>query len=119
MERLYADVIIDISHEAIDRSFQYIIPESLMDRVVIGSQVIIPFGRGNTRRKGYVIGIGDKTEYDTERLKSILEVDDKAVEIDSQLIRLAGFIKDRKSGLQIYKEKCCGKIKTFVYSKGA
>lgn len=114
MERLYADVIIDISHEAIDRSFQYIIPESLMDRVVIGSQVIIPFGRGNTRRKGYVIGIGDKTEYDTERLKSILEVDDKAVEIDSQLIRLAGFIKERYGSTMINALKTVMPVKNKV-----
>ena len=62
---LYADVIVDISHEAIDRTFQYQIPEDLKGQIEIGSQVNIPFGRGNSVRTGYVIGLSDKTEYDT------------------------------------------------------
>ena len=64
MQELYADVIIDISHEAIDRAFQYVIPEKLVSQIRTGCQVNIPFGRGNTMRTGYVIGISDRTEYD-------------------------------------------------------
>ena len=59
MRGLYADVIIDISHEAIDRTFQYAIPDDIAGRIQIGSQVNIPFGKGNNLRKGYVIGISD------------------------------------------------------------
>ena len=71
MRGLYADVIIDISHEAIDRTFQYAIPDDIAGRIQIGSQVNIPFGKGNNLRKGYVIGISDSTEYDESRIKSI------------------------------------------------
>ena len=53
MREIYADVIIDISHEAIDRVFQYIIPEKLEGDVTVGCQVNIPFGRGNSMRKEY------------------------------------------------------------------
>ena len=52
----YADIIIDISHEAIDRPFQYRIPDELQEKIQIGSMVKIPFGRGNHLRTGYVIG---------------------------------------------------------------
>ena len=45
MQELYADVIIDISHEAIDRAFQYVIPEKLVSQIRTGCQVNIPFGR--------------------------------------------------------------------------
>ena len=31
MSQKYADIIIDISHEAIDRTFQYIIPDELIE----------------------------------------------------------------------------------------
>ena len=31
MSQKYADIIIDISHEAIDRTFQYKIPEDIED----------------------------------------------------------------------------------------
>ena len=43
MSQKYADIIIDISHEAIDKTFQYIIPDELADALCIGMQVEIPF----------------------------------------------------------------------------
>lgn len=94
MSRKFADIIIDISHEAIDRTFQYIIPEELEGRVHLGVCVSIPFGRGNSVRKGYVIGLSDKAEIDESRLKSIISVNDKDVEVSGSLIELAAFIKE-------------------------
>ena len=56
----YANVIIDISHEKVDRPFQYRIPDSLKEKLAVGMCVQIPFGTGNRKRKGYVIEITDK-----------------------------------------------------------
>ena len=64
----YADIKIDISHEAIDRPFQYRIPDELQEKIQIGSMVKIPFGRGNHLRTGYVIGFSDQTEYQPDRI---------------------------------------------------
>ena len=50
----YADVIIDISHEKVDRDFQYRIPAELEQEIKQGVVVTVPFGKGNTLRKGYV-----------------------------------------------------------------
>ena len=44
---VYAAVIVDISHEKVDRPFQYRIPENLRGKVQIGTCVQIPFGAGN------------------------------------------------------------------------
>ncbi len=33
MSQKYADIIIDISHEGVDRTFEYKIPETLADRM--------------------------------------------------------------------------------------
>ncbi len=49
---MYADIIIDISHEKLDKAFQYAVPDELKDRVEIGSRVVIPFGSGNRRITG-------------------------------------------------------------------
>ena len=73
----YADIIIDISHEAIDRPFQYRIPDELQEKIQIGSMVKIPFGRGNHLRTGYVIGFSDQTEYQPDRIKKIAELCDR------------------------------------------
>ena len=42
----FAEIIVDISHEKVDRPFEYIIPDDLSEEVRVGSQVEIPFGRG-------------------------------------------------------------------------
>ena len=47
MAAKYADVIIDISHEKVDRPFQYKIPLTLMDVIAPGVRVHVPFGRSN------------------------------------------------------------------------
>lgn len=48
---MYADIVIDISHESLDRPFQYRIPESLVGQVQPGMWVLVPFGRMNTQKK--------------------------------------------------------------------
>ncbi|MBO6113962.1 MAG: primosomal protein N' [Lachnospiraceae bacterium] len=92
MSQKYADIIIDISHEAIDKAFQYIIPGELLDEVTVGSLVEVPFGRYNKTRKGYVINITDKASFDVDKLKSIDGLSDKSIRIEGNLIRLADFI---------------------------
>ena len=70
-KNIYADVIIDISHEKVDRPFQYRIPDELKGKLSLGMSVLVPFGNGNTLRKAYVIGISDKPTYDVEKIKAI------------------------------------------------
>ena len=48
----YADVIVDISHENLDKTYQYRIPDSLQRIVQIGTPVHITFGNGNRRIQG-------------------------------------------------------------------
>ena len=43
---IYADVIIDISHEKLDRDFQYRVPEELVQAIKPGVVVTVPFGKG-------------------------------------------------------------------------
>ena len=68
---IYADVIIDISHEKLDRDFQYRVPEELVQAIKPGVVVTVPFGKGNTLRKGYVTGISGTAKYDASKLKEI------------------------------------------------
>lgn len=61
--RPYAEVIIDIPHERVDHPFTYEIPEEMRGVILPGMQVEIPFGRGNTVRKGYVIALDRTSKY--------------------------------------------------------
>ena len=89
----YADVIVDISHEKVDRPFEYRIPPHLEDQIRCGSQVFVPFGRANKRISGFVIGIKEQSEYAAEQLKSIDSVVEKSTSADGDMIALAYFIK--------------------------
>ena len=64
-----ADIIVDISLEALNRVFQYIVPETLTQDIQIGSQVMVPFGKGNRIIKGYVIGFSEEPDYEPDKLK--------------------------------------------------
>lgn len=90
----YADVIIDISHEKVDRPFQYRIPDELLGRLEIGMCVQIPFGAGNKLRTGYVIGITDQNEFPEERIKSLCGVVTQQVSAQADAIRLAAWMRE-------------------------
>ena len=49
----YANIIVDISVEKLDKTFQYSIPENLQEEIQVGVQVDIPFG--NRKLTGYVM----------------------------------------------------------------
>ena len=68
---IYADVIIDISLEKLDKTFQYLIPKELEDVIGLGTQVVIPFGNGSRRIKGYVVDISEEPKIDPARIKPL------------------------------------------------
>ena len=41
---MFADIIIDIKHEKLDKIFQYRIPDRLENELKTGMEVIVPFG---------------------------------------------------------------------------
>ena len=92
----YANVIVDISHEKLDKTFQYLIPQELADEVRVGVLVDIPFGKRSIT--GYVVELTDEAEFDVSRLKPIIGVKKGSVPIESQLIALAGWMRKNYGG---------------------
>lgn len=94
---MIAGVIVDITHESVDRLFEYRISPQLESEIVEGSCVRIPFGKGNKVIKGYVVRITSASEYPADKLKDIIELSkgDNAAKEDA--IALAAFIR-RKYG---------------------
>ena len=92
----YAQVIIDISLRELDRPFTYRIPRELAGRLRLGSLVVVPFGKGDVRRKGYVIGFADTCDLPEERVKEIADVAlDGSDETGAYAIRLAAWMQER------------------------
>ncbi len=93
MKERYADIIVDISHEKVDRPFQYKIPLTLMDVIAPGVRVHVPFGRSNQDKVGYVVDVSEKTDYPAEKLKEITSVDEKGISAEGRQIQIAYWLK--------------------------
>ncbi len=91
---MFADVIVDISVEALDRTFQYLIPHELESKVTIGVKVIIPFGKGNREISGFIIGFSNRAGWPVEKMKSLISVEENNVPVEGQLLKLASWIHD-------------------------
>ena len=122
MSKVYADIIVDISQEKLDKSFQYEIPRDLQNQVEIGKKVLVSFGNGSRKISGYVIGISDTPKISPEKIKPVLAVVTQGIEIESHLISLAGWIA-RSYGSTInqalktvllVKEKTSAKEKKYI-----
>lgn len=93
MAEQYADIIIDISHEKVDRPFQYRIPAELDGAVYPGVRVHVPFGRGNQDKVGYVVDLSGQPDYPVEKIKDITAVDNRGITAESSQIQIAYWLK--------------------------
>ncbi len=97
----FANIIVDISHEKVDRPFQYRIPEALEGQLEVGMAVMIPFGLGNKRIKGYVMEITDRAEYDEHKLKAVDSIVKDGVSAQSDSMKLAWWIRENYGSTMI------------------
>lgn len=91
---LYADIIVDISHENLDKTYSYAIPKEYEQAAVIGAQVYIPFGAGNRQIKGFIIGLSKTPKYDPSKTKFIIKVMTDGVVLETHFIQLAYWIRE-------------------------
>ncbi len=91
---IFAEVIVDIFVKSLDRPFQYIVPQELLEEAEVGALVKVPFGNGNRTMKGYIIGLSTEPAYDISKTKSILEIVKQGVVAESHLLSLAYWIKE-------------------------
>lgn len=108
---MFANIIIDITHEKLDKIFQYRVPSRLEGELSVGMEVLVPFGKGNRRTKGYVIGFSETCEYDLSKVKEIEEISRSAVAIEGKLVALAAWMKEHYGGTMIQALKTVLPIK--------
>ena len=95
---MFADVIIDIQHEKLDKIFQYRVSKALEKELEPGMEVLVPFGKGNRQIKGYVTGLSETCDYDLSKVQEIVEISRTGVEIEAKLIALAAWMKENYGG---------------------
>ena len=91
----YAEIIIDITNENVDKIFHYSIPTLLKDKIKVGMRVFIPFGKANHLREGYVIGFTNKTNINEKYIKKIVSLPDEYTIFSENMIKVAKFMSDK------------------------
>ena len=68
---MIAEVVINRSAKRLNRTFDYNIPSNLEELVMIGSTVLVPFGKSSTLEEGYVVRIKESTQYEVKEIVQI------------------------------------------------
>ena len=73
---MIAEIIINRSAKRLNRTFDYNIPKELEELIMIGSTVIVPFGKSAEGKEmnlaeGYVVGIKENTTYEVKDIVKI------------------------------------------------
>lgn len=87
---MFAEVIVDIAHTAVDRRFTYRIPEDLP--VTVGHHVFVPFGQGDRLKEGFVVAL--KTEANYPEIKEIAKIIERYPVMLPEQIALAEWMRD-------------------------
>lgn len=86
-------VALDAATYAIDKLYSYRVPDELREQVQIGTRVLVPFGFGNKRAEGVVLGFRKDTgEY---RLKPVVEALDEQPVLTPEQLKLAAWMRER------------------------
>lgn len=114
---IYADIIIDISSDKLDRSFQYKVPERLEQEIKVGMVVSIPFGNASQLRKGYITGFSKEPKIASGKLKEICEICSGEETTESRLIALAAWMKENYGSTMIQALKTVLPIQEKIKAK--
>ena len=86
---MYAEIIVDIASEQVDRVFTYQVPDTL--RIVPGMRVRVPFGP--REKEGFVIRLKETADYDESKIKPILAALEDYPAVLPELMELAWEIR--------------------------
>ena len=88
MKNMFAEVIIDQDAKALDKVFEYIIPEGL--DLKVGMRVYVPFG--SRVLQGFVVCIKPNCEYDESKLKKINSKIEDFSAIKTEMLEIMKFM---------------------------
>ena len=79
---MVAEVIINRGTKKLNRTFDYNIPKELEDLILVGSKVLVPFGRGEKQEEAFVVKLKEKSEFANKDIIKIEEnLTDKQIEL--------------------------------------
>lgn len=90
-----AYVAVQAATYAIDKPYEYKIPEAMLNLIFPGMRVRVQFGNGKRKTEGIVLDIHPIAEKKNIRYKSIIEIIDASPIMNEKLIKLALWLREQ------------------------
>ncbi len=92
---MYVEVVTSIETRKLNKLFTYELPEELEQKISIGQNVTVPFGKSNKEISAIIIKILPSDYFPTMELKKIIRFNPDKTSLDKNLLKLASFIRDK------------------------
>ncbi|MGE6631349.1 primosomal protein N' [Bacillus sp. NPDC077027] len=89
----YAEVIVDVTTKAIDRPFDYRIPDHLKGMIKAGMRVIVPFGP--RKIQGFVTAVKVESDVKSGSIKDIVDIFDLSPVLTDELLELSHWLTEK------------------------
>ncbi|MFZ2965916.1 MAG: primosomal protein N', partial [Leuconostoc falkenbergense] len=99
MKKQYAQIIVDVPTMQTDQPYTYVIPEEMIDQILPGMRVTVPFGRREVM--GYVVGIRATTDLSEDQLRPLTTILDLSPVLNTELLSLSDYLADETFAFRI------------------
>lgn len=90
---MIAQVYVNTKNLNIDKPFDYLVPESIADKIAVGCRIKVPFGAGNLPKEAYVTALSESSSFD--KLKEIKSLTDEFPMLTERSIELCFYMRER------------------------
>ena len=80
---MVVSVLVEISFNKQEKTFDYLVPDNLVNDIQIGKRVLVPFGK--QKLEGFIMDIKENSDYE---LKEIITIIDKEPILTQELLTL-------------------------------
>ena len=88
---LVALIALDGANFAYDRLYTYAVPPELQKKALVGCRVLIPFGKGNSKKQGIIFHI---KEAEIKGLKKIMSLLDQKPILNEESVKICEYLKE-------------------------
>lgn len=88
---MIAEVIINRTAKKLNRTFDYYVPKELEGLILVGSKVLVPFGKGEKLEEAFVVKLKERTNY-SNQIKKITKLEEQ---LKDEQIELAKWMAKR------------------------